>query len=285
MAKHRRKPSASQRSKFTIDVAKYLKQAGIISKKANLHSGRYVSRGVLAKVRKHITSARLGYRAVKVPVKVAQAAKERGFQTIGGNKIIGPNEPRFRNRLKKGLLTGVVPVKGGMIEEVDLPHSIMDMQTLVETLGNGISDLKMPNEQFAFRYYGHHSLGVFRDSQHLLSRLQEYYSIFSQSGELRSQDMTEEFQNLVILRVHREDADTYFPGGPDRRPKPKRKRVTRSGRSGNDYNPDRAEYVRNKQARYAKKRRDAMTAKQREAYNEKSRIRAARSTQNRRDRT
>ena len=133
MAKSKAKPSAAQRDRNVIETAKILKQKGLLSKQANLHSGKYVSRGVLAKVKQLQHIAALDYIGVKADKQTIKAAIERGYQ-VANNRIIGPKQTSFRNRIKKGELTGIKPVKGGYMEEVILPHSVMDMYALVEQL-------------------------------------------------------------------------------------------------------------------------------------------------------
>ena len=216
MAKNSRKPSAAQRDKSNIERAKILKKAGILSKQAKLHSGSYISKEVLRKVRQYQSSADLGYKAVKVSKATAQAAKERGYQVVAGNKIIGPATPTFRNRLKKGELTGVRPVKGGMMEEVILPHSVYDMRSLAEQLESGIDTLKMPNEQFAFKYHGNESYRAFMNSQQLLDYLRHYKGLSYMNGSQKPEDLQEEFEALTIFRMHPNDV-TKNIRGPQRR--------------------------------------------------------------------
>ena len=222
MAKSKRKPSAAQRNKEVIEAAKVLKKAGILSAKANLHSGRYVSRGVLAKVKQYQHAAALDYATVKVSKKVYKEAKERGYQVVGGNRIIGPKDTAFKKRIAEGKITGVKPVRGGMMEEVIMPHGVMDMYSLVEQLEGGIDDLKMPGEQFAFKFYGFESYRAFRDSDDLLDYLRHYKSIFTPSGSLKAEDLQDEFDALTIFRLHPSDVDLNIRG-PARRKADKRR--------------------------------------------------------------
>lgn len=283
MAKNKRRISATQRDKAVIDVAKKLKKAGILSKKANLHSGRYVSRGVLKKVIEKQHLAHLNYQAVKVPKKLAQEAKERGFEVVAGNKIIGPRDGAFKKRLLSGELTGVKPIKGGYMEEVVLPHTVWDMRSLVAQLETGIDTLKLPNEYFAFKFYGNESYRAFPDTEDMLKYLRGYKSIFDLNGSLKPEELQEEFQNLVIFRLHRNDAGRLIRS-PDRRKKERKPNHT--GRSSGrktlserleQMHPRRAEKIRADRAAKAKEKRDAMTPAQREAYKEAARKRASKS--------
>lgn len=225
MAKSRRKPSAAQRDKYAISVAKKLKEAGILSKQTKLHSGRYISKEVLRKVRELEPMSRLDYKAVKVSKATAQAAKERGYQVVGGNKIIGPSTPQFRNRLKKGELTGVKPVKGGYMEEVILPHTVFDMRSLVTQLEEGIDTLKMPEERFAFKYHGHESWRSFRDTQELLDYLRHYKGVLGLSESMKPEDLQEEFDALTLFRLHPATEYLSIPGPKQRLERAKRERM------------------------------------------------------------
>lgn len=224
MSKNKRKIGTAQRDKYNISVAKKLKQAGIISKQAKLHSGKYISRGVLAKVREYEAAANLGYRAVTVTKEIARAAKERGYQVVAGNKIIGPNSNTFRARLKGGTITGVRPVKGGMMEEVSLPHNVMDMQSLVAQLQDGIDTLKMPEEHFAFKYHGNESYRTFMSSHELIEYMMHYRNIFDKTGSLKAEDLQEEFAEFKIFRLHPSSIRQNIPGPTFRRKRAEKKR-------------------------------------------------------------
>lgn len=221
MAKSKRKISAAQRDKNLISIAKKLKKSGILSKQTKLHSGQYISRGVLAKVRQYESIAALNYGAVKVPKSIAKAAKDRGYEVVQGNRIIGPKTPTFRNRLKKGEITGVKPVRGGYMEEVTLPHSIYDLRSLVNKLGEGALDsFKLPNERFAFRYKGNESYRTFADSEELLEYLNHYKGIVGALSD-RPEDLQEEFDSLTFFRLHPNDTE-YLIRGPSARERDRR---------------------------------------------------------------
>lgn len=224
MKKSKRKISQAQRDKYNISVAKKLKEAGIISKQAKLHSGRYISRGVLNKVRKYEAAANLNYKAVAVSKEIARAAKERGYQVVAGNKIIGPNSPTFKKRLKEGKITGVRPVKGGMMEEVSLPHNVMDMQSLVAQLQEGIDTLKMPEEHFAFKYHGNESYRTFMSSRELIEYMMHYRGIFDHAGSLKAEDLQEEFAEFKIFRLHPSTIRQNIPGPNFRKRRAEQKR-------------------------------------------------------------
>lgn len=217
MAKNTRKPSRTQRDKLAISIAKKLKEAGIISKQAKLHGGHYISQKVLRRVKEHQAAARLNYGTVKVSKEIARAAKERGYQVVQGNRIIGPKTPSFRHRLQSGQVTGVKPVKGGFMEEVYLPHTIYDLRSLIENLDEGgIDTLKLPGEHFAFKYKGAESYRAFMNSADLLKYLQHYKGITTAIDSNKVEDLQEEFEAITLFRLHRDDIDHAIPNMKER---------------------------------------------------------------------
>lgn len=217
MAKHKRKPSSAQRDKLNIAVASYLKKVGIISKQAKLHGGHYISPTVLKKAKEYQAAARLNYTTVKVDKATARAAKERGYQVVQGNRIIGPKTPTFRNRLKAGKLTGVKPVRGGYMEEIQLPHTIYDIRSLIEQLKEGgIDTLKMADEQFAFKYHGGTSYRAFLNSQDLLNALMRYQDVARAMESKKPEDLQEQFEAITLFRLHRDDITRAIPGPKER---------------------------------------------------------------------
>lgn len=203
MAKSKRNVSAAQRDKTNIARAKYLKKVGILSKLTKLHGGKYISKAVLRKVRQLEAAADYGYKPVKVSKELASAAKAKGFQVVQGNKIIGPPSYKFRKRLKEGQLTGVRPVKGGMLEEVILPHTITDIQKFLNN-ADDIDNLKLDDEVFAFKYKGFMSYRAFVSTKDMLEYLRYYQGLFNPESE------DEEFENFVLLRLHGEDQRQFI---------------------------------------------------------------------------
>jgi hypothetical protein len=203
MAKNKRKVYATQRDKLAIDTAIYLKKIGVISKNAKMHGGKYISREVLAKVQKHQSIARLNYTTVKVDKATARAAKERGYEVFQGTRIVGPKSATFRNRLKSGQVTGLKPVKGGYMEEVILPHSVYDIQSLINM--GSIDTLKLEDEFFAFKYKGWESYSMFSSTDKLIETLMGYKSIAATLMSDKPEDLQGELANIVIYRLHRED--------------------------------------------------------------------------------
>lgn len=226
MAKHKRKPSAAQRDKYNIDLAKKLKASGVLSKQTKLHGGKFISRDVLKKVRELETIARLNYGAVKVSKDLAMKAKAQNYMVIGGNKIVGPKTQAFRKRLEENIIAGLRPVKGGFMEEVVLPHSIFDLRTLSEGLDNYLDNLKLPNEYFAFKYKGGISTRAFPNAQALKEYLFHYKNI-DLALSTRPEDIQEEFENVSIFRLHPNDYERVIPGGEARKRESNRRRAER----------------------------------------------------------
>lgn len=290
LAKNKRKPSAAQRDKNNIELARLLKQSGIISKQANLHSGRHISRDVLAKVRKYEDFAHLNYGTVKVKKEVAKAAKERGYQVVQGNRIVGPKEASFRNRLKAGKVTGIKPVKGGYMEEIMMPHTVFDMQTLVDQLEQGIDTYKMPNEQFAFKYKGSESYRAFRDSQDLLNYLQHYKGIRDLGAGVRPEDLQEEFEALTLFRLHPNAISLNIPSHSARKKRSAERRAekirngewvyrdgTRRKKSRDDLPTWKADKIRAEEKERARRKREKMRKENPAKYAEYKAAGAARS--------
>lgn len=179
---------------------------------------------MLKKVREYEAVANLGYKAIPVSKEIARAAKERGYYVVASNKIIGPNAQTFKSRLKQGIITGVRPVKGGMMEEVSLPHTVMDMQSLVAQLQEGIDTLKMPEEHFAFKYHGNESYRTFMGSRELIEYMMHYRGIFDHAGSLKAEDLQEEFAEFKIFRLHPSTIRQNIPGPTFRRKRAEQKR-------------------------------------------------------------
>lgn len=214
-----------------IEAAKVLKRAGVLSDRVKLHGGKFISRGVLKRVREFGYIAENKYVAVPVKRELAQRARDAGYVVVRGNRIVIPNEAKRKHALQRNELAGVVPVRGGTMEIVHLPGSIMDMHGLVHKLQTrkGIDDLKAPDEMFAFQFFGHMSYRPFVDTESLLEYLTHYEAVFD--GDDVTDDPTQEvFQNLVILRMRPGD---YSPPSPEARRQAARTR-RRSSRETQD---------------------------------------------------
>lgn len=213
MAKLKRKPSEAQRNKNSIEIAKYLKKVGALSKQTNLHGGRYISKGVLKKVRELEFMASNRYKAAKVSKSYLEKAREQGYQIVN-NRVIVPTTRDVQKRLDAGLVVGVIPVKGGHIESVVTPYD--NLASLMRAMQNGELDrLKLPEEQFMFSLYGNMSYGGLRDSEHLAEYLRRYDSAIDALNG-RPEDMTEYVRNLTIFRINRTDVTRYANRGENR---------------------------------------------------------------------
>ena len=276
MAKSKRKPSAAQRDKFAISLASILKKKGVISKHAKLHGGKYVSRNVLKKVQEFQHLADDRYKVVKVPKAYARKAKDLEYQTVFGNKVVVPNEPEFIKRVKRGDITGVKPLKGGFMSELNIPldaSNIGDL-TMSDDL-DALEELRAPGEQFAFSFEGAMSFRAFRSIEDMRKYLEHY-----------KQDTA--ITALKIYRLRPEDVSTFIPSKDERerlrksRPRTHQERRTKSRKLEN-LHPLIADKVRKRQ----KARNDAQREKlmrdpaKLEAYRAKARERARISYQNR----
>jgi hypothetical protein len=222
MAKSKAKISAAQRDKYAIEIAKYLKKVGVLSKQAKLNQGRYISRAVLKKVQQYEYVASNRYKAAKVSRAYLQKAKEQGYEIVRG-RVIVPTTRNVEKRIADGLVVGVIPVRGGTLEAVVTPYE--DLSSLMKALQSGDLDrLKTDEEQFMFSLYGNMSYGGLRDSEHLASYLMLYQSA-NEALSKRPEDQAEYVRNLVIYRVNRTDVRRFENDGSNKG----RNRKRRSG--------------------------------------------------------
>lgn len=290
MAKLRRKISPSQRNKVAIETAKILKKKGVLSKQAKLHGGRHISPKVLRKVQEYQHAAKPHYTAVKVSKAIARQAKEEGYQVVQGNRVIVPKEHDFIKRVKKGMIAGMRPVKGGFMSEVKLPFNPSNYDELLALLENeNIDDMKLPHERFAFQVGGDQMGGVvgmsyrsFSNGQEIRKYLQHYRPDVFIAG-------------LKFFRLHPEDERQFIIG------KQQRDRITGPRKSGQRYddkgniiyrskrgymerlekrNPKKAAQVR--EASRVRSKERYQEQKNDPAYMERARKRALKSYENRR---
>lgn len=282
MAKSKTKISSTQRDKLVIARAKALKKAGILSKNAKLHGGQYVSKSVLKKVREYSSLIDYGYKAHPAPKDVVKAAKERGFQTIGGTKVVGPSTPKFRGNLKKGVLTGVQPLRRGYMETIDLPHSIYDLHQLYEAMGDeGLNSLKNDDEMFAFSFHGNMqraNVRPFKDTQTLREYLFQYKGIQEALASNSAESMTAELNAISLIRIRNEDQHLFIP-------RPSQRRLLHAARGttyprkrgrGEGLSIEKQEAIRKKRAAQAAKKRARMTEAQLEKVRKQNRESLAR---------
>jgi hypothetical protein len=219
VAKSRRKATGLQRNKEILALARIGKRKGFLSKRTKLHGGRFVSRRVANKLDRLTASIESNYTTVKVPRKQAALAKLQGFEIIAGNRIVVPPDRRFINRVKRGMISGVIPIKGGHIEAVVLPFDAYDMRDFIEKLRDNpklIDDLKLPTEAFAFRLYGNMSYQAVGNVDQLLKYMQHYRSIFDAAGDLREENLDEIYQNFQLFRIQPADIRRYSMNRTDR---------------------------------------------------------------------
>jgi hypothetical protein len=264
MAKVTRKVSASQRDKFSITIAKILKKKGVLSKQTKLHGGRYVSRSVLKKVREFQHVAKDDYKAVKVPRALAKKAREEGYQVVG-NRVIAPNDRNWIARLKKGVLSGLKPIKGGYMVEVTIPFTVDNVDGLIHRLQTtSMDDLKLEDELFAF------SIGEDKDNAGDM-RTTMSFKAFQTTDQMRDwlQHYNPELSMsaLKFYRLLREDHDLFILG-EQRRAKLKPKNIIRKRSDEREsyinrldrLNPTKADRLRKKWREKAAKKQEAITA-------------------------
>lgn len=280
MAKRKRIPSQAQRDKSNIDVAKYLKKQGLISKQAKLHGGRYISRGVLKKVEALRWVQQNNYQAVKTTRKNAQKAREEGL-AVFGQRLIVPKDKRSKKRIQQGIITGVRPVPGGSMYMVVLPYTSM-LEFLAALQSGELDKFKSPKEAFAFTIYGNQSFKSFRNSQELYEWLMYYQNIVNPFTGLPLEHSDEILENFRLYRLlpsewrqpsfdaieaHKRNRRMIISEGAHERYR------QRKGRSREDLQAFRLLKERERDAANKKAARAKMTPEQREEYNRKMRER------------
>lgn len=266
MAKSKRAPSAAQRDKLAISLASILKKKGVISKQAKLHGGKYISRSVLKKVQQFQHLADDRYRVIKTKKEYVRKAKELDYQTVFGNKIVVPNEPEFIKRVKRGDITGVKPLKGGFMSQVNIPLTSDNIGelTMSDDL-DALEELRAPGEQFAFSFDGNMSFQSFRSIETMKKYLQNY-----------KQDIP--ITALIIYRLRPEDVGKFIV--PKDQRNYRRKTKTQQERRPSQAQKER-NYKKNKAAYERLRERMIRDPKVAEAYKERARNRARKSYQNR----
>ncbi len=278
MAKRNTIKNKLQRSKEVISIARDLKKKGIISKQAKLHGGKYISYNVLRKVNQFQHLQTHGnYRALKVTKDIARKAKEEGYQTIFGNRVIVPRDHDFIKRVKRGELSGIKPVRGGFMSEVTIPINAGNIQELISRLDKQTLDqLKLPGEVFAFSFHGHMSFRSFPDTKSFAQYLEHY-----------KQD--EKIKALKLFRLHPEDEPHYINASREHRKKTRA--VRKRGRGESHYRSqnienlpqNRQNHLRAQWAKKAQRKRERLERDPNalEAYREAARGRAKSSYANR----
>lgn len=286
MAKHKREPSSSQRDRLAIETAKVLKRKRILSKQTKLHGGKYISYNVLKKVQEYQHAARPHYTSVKVAKDVARKAKAEGYQVVQGTRVIVPKDHGFIKRVKAGQVSGIKPVKGGFMSEIQLPFDPHNYTELLELLRTeNLDDLKLPNERFAFRVGGTEgspmgmSYRTFGNGREIAEYLQHYKPDVFITG-------------LKFFRLHPEDTHEFILPIRRRHEWRKRHRTVQDRREGSqgvyarrmarldEVNPKKAAKIRKENAARARARYEADKAKP--GYMEKARKRALESYYRRR---
>lgn len=203
MAKNKRKLSAAQTDKYNIQVAKFLKKAGVLSKRTNLNQGRYISRAALKKVREFEFVYLNNYKAAKVSRDYLAKAREQGYSIVNG-RVIVPKRENVQKRIDAGMIVGVTPVKGGTMESVITPYKTLP--DLMRAMQRGELDrLKAADEMFTFSISGNMAYSGSYDSTSLAEYLLRYQSMNDALEDGETAKQVEYFKNLVIFRLNRND--------------------------------------------------------------------------------
>jgi hypothetical protein len=249
VAKRTRKVYSTQRDKSVIETAKYLKRVGALSPKANLHSGKYVSRNVLKKVRELRFVESANYTTIKVSKAVAQRDKELGYTVLRGNRVVAPKQDRrYREALKRGEPAGVIPLRQGVMEVVPLPHDAFSIRQMLEH-PEEFDRLKNPNEVFGTRFFGNMGYNTFPNTETARREWDKYLvklAAWERSRKFR--DDAEEVEAFVVVRMRPEDTRAFIANREERERARRGEKVRRSGKSRRKVVP-RAEMLKAKQTR------------------------------------
>jgi hypothetical protein len=212
MAKNKRKLSSGQVDKYNIQVAKFLKKAGILSKRTNLNQGRYISKAALKKVKEYEYVFLNNYKAAKVSKSYLEKAKQAGYAVVN-NRVIVPTRRNVEQRIEAGLVVGVIPVKGGTMESVVTPYSTLP--ELLRAMESGELDkLKTSDELFIWSIYGNASYTYAMDSAGLADFLMRYQSVNDALADPQAGD--EYLRNLTIFRIQRNDVNRALNYGENK---------------------------------------------------------------------
>lgn len=277
MAKRSKFKNKLQYSKDVISIARQLKKKGILSKQAKLHGGEYISYNVLKKVNslQHLqTGSR--YTALKVSKDTAKRAKDEGYQTIFGNKVIVPRDHDFIKRMRQGNVSGIKFVADGFMSEAQIPFTTENIASLIRKLEmNSLDDLKLPGEHFAFEFHGHMSHRSFADSRTFRDYLEHY-------------KQEEKIKALKLYRLHPRDEHLFINVSQEHRRKTRTKQSRRSVPKKKtrleDMPPNRAKYTRERMAVKAERKRERLinNPSKHDEYKERARQRARASYERRR---
>lgn len=281
--KTKRRLTKAQVDPNTKRLAIQLKQAGVLSKRANLRK-HAVSQHVAKKVAEYGWVAQNHYQAVKAKPEMVAKAKAQGLQTVG-NKIIIPKDHVAKKRLSQGVVTGIRAIPGGNMQIVMLPYDSMT-SFLMGLQSGDVDRFKQRKEQFAFTFYGNMSQIAFRDSKHLYEWLIKYDAITNPLTGSLLEERDSTYSNFILYRVmpgmwnppsyeekrrlHKERRASH-QSTQDRRASGRRmKRVSEIGGYA-------LEARREADAKRQKEKRASMTPEKRAEYNRKALERAKRS--------
>ena len=264
---------------FRSAVAK-LKKKGVVSKRVDARS-QEPTRYMRSKVRSFedvLTGRSL---AVKAPKDIRQKYIDAGvFQARGSFLIVPKEDARSRARIKKGrdLVEITTPLRWGEEHEIVLPFKATNMMDLANKISENknFDELKRPDEQFAFRLFGHNSRKAFVNGQEFADHvLRNYQHLFSGKKGLQA------IRHLSVIRFkgYGEEVPEPNPNSPyyEEPTTNTRRKIDRKGR-----NTKRDTFLNQRRAKDAsrkKKARAAESPSQRKQRLEAQRLRSARNRQ------
>lgn len=190
-------------------------------------------------------------------------AREEGYQVSNG-RVIVPRDHQFIQRVKRGELAGIKPIKGGFMSQVMLPYNASNYDELLHLLRTeNLDDLKLPNERFAFKVGGTEgspmgmSYRSFGNGKEIARYLEHYKPDVFITG-------------LKFFRMHPEDENQFILSVEARKHYKRNHRTQQDRRSGS-----KGQYARRMERlemlnpKKAAKVRAENNARQREMYREK----------------
>jgi membrane-associated HD superfamily phosphohydrolase len=131
----------------------------------------------------------------------------------------------------------------------------------MKQLEEGIDTLKLPNEQFAFKYRGNESYRSFIDTKALYEYLQHYKGFSSQSMSTKPEDMQEDFDAITIFRLHPNTVNENLPTIRERKARAAQRRAEKIARGEWIVRRTKPKSIQDRMRNWDQKRIDAFYAK------------------------
>lgn len=176
-AKARQARSKALDKQYRANAAK-LKKLGVLTKRVNARAK--ITHSTRTKINKFRDVLEGRAIPVRAPKEIREAYRDKGTLDVRGPFVIAPKEfANQRARISRGMIQIVRPLKNGQEEYVILPWRANDLYDLVERMRDdpdALDNLKMADEYFSFRLYGHNATDAFPDTKELREHLQHYLS-------------------------------------------------------------------------------------------------------------